>query len=811
MLPGSPLSHKANSSCPLTFMTPLLPILHSHRAKNPHRIRTPQARSGWLHSGSGLRLRGLSPPGKRKEASRRFNSHAQMRRRSASVLGPDSPPAGQATPGARVTARRAESGMNGAGLGSRRSWPAIRSSDPGGGGGWRRFAAAAQTLHEMEDSGDEEEEEEEAAAAETDWLLPELSDGGGRPLAAAGGNSVGSTGSVPHRIIMHLDLDCFYAQVEMICNPELRNKPVGVYQKCLLVTCNYKARDLGVKKCTFVREAKENCPGLVLVNGEDLTKYREMSYKVTALLEEFTPLVERLGLDENFVDITEMVDLRLGQWKKKASSKFSLCGHIFNNQTLDLHNPEHIRLAAGSQVAAELREAVHDRLGLTGSAGLASNKLLAKLVSGTFKPNQQTVLLPESRQDLMVSLGCISKVPGIGPKTAKRIAMLGVATVCELQMCPAAILENELGMATAQHIQKLSRGEDDSPVTPSGPPQSLSDEDSFKICCSEAEVKKKVEELLAKLLDRLRKDGRKPYTIRLSIRQCCSTNKWLHRESRQCPIPSHLAQRIGTGDPGIKIHLVALLMKLFRKMINVGAYFHITLLSVCFSNLKAPPASPKHSIGFYLTRSSPSASCSRLVPLPRDIKDEIMSTQKIERNSAALKEGGLDKTHDHMRPAPLDSASTHQKVSTPAFCDIPSTGEKAQSPLDSCASSSQHNPPEATEDAPGLDSAGYVDLKSFPPQPSCLQTCVPEEQKHPDDMASEDGKTPVFLLPPTVDPKTFSELPPAVQRELLVEWKSQDPVSKIRASKAPDKPKKKKKGSLPSSPQSNSLLRYFKP
>lgn len=192
--------------------------------------------------------------------------------------------------------------------------------------------------------------------------------------------------------------------------------------------------------------------------------------------------------------------------------------------------------------------------------------------------------------------------------------------------------------------------------------------------------------------------------------------------------------------------------------------------------------------------------------LPRDIKDEIMSIQKTERNSAALKEGGLDETRDPMRPAPLDSASTHQMVSS--ICEIPSISEKAQAPLDCCASTSRHNSSEATEDVPGLDSAGSVDLKSSPaqPQPSCLQTCVPEGQKHPDD-----GKTPVFLLPPTVDPKTFSELPPAMQKELLVEWKSQDPVSKIHASKAPDKPRKKKKGGSSFSPQSNSLLRYFKP
>nr|XP_013801152.1 PREDICTED: DNA polymerase iota isoform X2 [Apteryx mantelli mantelli] len=269
----------------------------------------------------------------------------------------------------------------------------------------------------------------------------------------------------------------------------------------------------------------------------------------------------------------------------------------------------HVRLVIGSQIAEELREAVHARLGLTGCAGVASNKLLAKLVSGTFKPNQQTVLLPESCQDLIRNLEDINKVPGIGYKTAKRLETLGLKSVCDLQAFPSAVLEKELGVSTAQRIQKLSYGEDDSPVTPSGPPQSFSEEDSFKKCSSEGQVKEKIEELLASLLDRIHKDGRKPHTIRLVIRQFSSTNKWFNRESRQCPIPPHLIQKFGKESSSVISPLVDILMKLFRKMINVALPFHITLLSVSFSNLKDLPSSKKGSIGFYLTEvSSPSAS-----------------------------------------------------------------------------------------------------------------------------------------------------------------------------------------------------------
>ncbi|KFP87916.1 DNA polymerase iota, partial [Apaloderma vittatum] len=414
-------------------------------------------------------------------------------------------------------------------------------------------------------------------------------------------------------VIVHVDLDCFYAQVEMLRHPELRDKPLGVQQKYLVVTCNYEARKLGVQKLMSVRDAKEKCPQLVLVNGEDLAPYREMSYKVTELLGEFCPLVERLGFDENFVDITELVEKRLKQLQQSGCWRASVSGHVYDNQAINLHDATHVRLVLGSQIAEEFREAIYERLGLTGCAGVASNKLLAKLVSGTFKPNQQTVLLPESCQDLIRSLDRIQKVPGIGYKTSKRLEALGVRNVCDLQAFPPAALEKELGVSVAQRIQKLSYGEDDSPVTPSGPPQSFSDEDSFKKCSSEVEVKEKIEELLPNLLDRISKDGRQPHTIRLTIRQFSATDKWFNRESRQCSIPPHLVQKFGKESSNIISPLVDILMKLFRKMIDVHLPFHLTLLNVCFSNLKDLPSSKKGSIGFYLKHvSAPSGSGKRL-------------------------------------------------------------------------------------------------------------------------------------------------------------------------------------------------------
>ncbi|KAM6471063.1 DNA polymerase iota isoform 2-T2 [Liasis olivaceus] len=636
-----------------------------------------------------------------------------------------------------------------------------------------------------------EDSEDGGEASEVEWLFPGPRSRLRRdsPAAVEGVSSYHAqpvpTGNAWNRIIVHLDLDCFYAQVEMICNPELRSKPLGVQQKYLVVTCNYEARKVGVKKCMGVEEAKAKCPDLVLVNGEDLTKYRELSYRVTAI---------------------------------------------------NLHDPMHIRLAVGSQIAKEMRDAMCSKLRLTGCAGVATNKFLSKLVSGTFKPNQQTILLPESRQNLMASLGNIRKILGIGFRTAERLLNLGLCTVQDLQVCPAEILEKELGIPAAHLIQKLSRGEDHSPVVPSGGPQSLSDEDTFRKCSSEAEVKKKIEELLTNLLDRLYKDGRKPHTIRLIIRQFSDTNKWCNRESRQCPIPSHLAQRIGTEDTSVKAHLVSILMKLFRKMINVEVPFHLTLLSIHFSNLKAPPAS-KESIQFYLTRSSPTLSCNKVIHTAEDRKTERTSMEHQGEFSDALPEESstrcvksqlqtcLPKASDLECPSHLLPAGVDYDVFTQLPSDIQeeiiSSHKKDR---DSTVTLWSRGVSESREELPCHAKAkvNYVSLHSGD---LCQTTRAlafhgtapineepPLERQNPpgEDSSQKDWREgSKVVLPPSVDPKTFSELPAEMQKELLEEWKSQKSVSKMHGSKVGTLQGTKK--GLTSSPGSNSLLRYFKP
>ncbi|XP_029778219.1 DNA polymerase iota isoform X3 [Suricata suricatta] len=562
---------------------------------------------------------------------------------------------------------------------------------------------------------------------------PEPEEPGGLPCSPEGGSS--------SRVIVHVDLDCFYAQVEMISNPGLKDKPLGVQQKYLVVTCNYEARKLGVKKLMNVRDAKEKCPQLVLVNGEDLTRYREMSYKVTELLEEFSPVVERLGFDENFVDLTEMVEKRLQQLQSDDLSALTVSGHVYNDQSVNLHDILHIRLLVGSQIAAEMREAMCNHLGLTGCAGVASNKLLAKLVSGAFKPNQQTVLLPESSQVLIQSLNHVKEIPGIGYKTTKRLEALGIRSVHDLQTFPSKILEKEFGILVARRIQKLSFGEDHSPVTPSGPPQSFSEEDSFKKCSSEVEVKNKIEELLASLLNRVCQDGRKPHTVRLAIRRYSSENHW-GRESRQCPIPSHVIQKLGTGNRDVMTPMVDILMKLFQNMVNVKMPFHLTLLSVCLCNLKALNTAKKGTIDYYLTPSLSATSRSGKCSFKMKHSNMEDSSKDKEANWDFLPSGRIESTRTG--EAPIDTTNFSKEKDTDKFRLWSLTEDlKSEQLFSTNRTTDSHKEPIATV----------------------------SHDKGLTENREQDSTDEKITFPSDIDPEVFYELPEEVQKELLAHWK----------------------------------------
>ncbi|KAM6964833.1 DNA polymerase iota [Aplochiton taeniatus] len=648
----------------------------------------------------------------------------------------------------------------------------------------------------------------------------------------------------------------------MIRNPALRNVPLGIQQKNIIVTCNYVAREQGVTKLMFVTDAMEKCPQLVLVKGEDLTHYREMSYKLTELLMTYCPLVERLGFDENFMDITEVVEKRLRD--NPESGEYSFTGHVYNNASINVKAIDHPRLAIGSHVAAELREVIYSKLGLTGCAGISTSKLLAKLVSGTFKPNQQTTLLPLSVKDIMGSLNGLQKIPGVGHQTAKRFQALGLVSVRDLQLFPLADLVREFGDNSAQRLRNLALGIDDTPVTPTGAPQSLSDEDSFKKMSSTKEVLQKVEDLLQSLLDRMQKDGRQPRTFRLTIRRYSATNKWFNRESKQCPIPNHIGQKITSGSSDALAQLMTIAMKLFHKVVDCYAAFHLTLINVCFSNLQTSSAtsSSKGSITSFfahVTSHSRMSQCQddrsqstvgRFVQ-EADLMRKTETSVKTNNwsNELLSEKGPVASSQSESVTGSTVGLGTKKKPNSPE-CQLPLNADPEvfrllpvyiQNELLSptCTHTSQtplnHSPKSFTAATSPLknglckvNNSHHITLDNMDvlkySGPSDKQTAInhrpsldqqmfpegasPGEEKSLNHVSSERSSKSKFPL--DIDPMVFSELPPEIQRELLSEWRQQKPVLKIPFSKKQGKSQAKEKKGLPKSTQANNLLKYFK-
>ncbi|XP_078730778.1 DNA polymerase iota [Lampetra fluviatilis] len=552
---------------------------------------------------------------------------------------------------------------------------------------------------------------------ETEWRENIANDSRAKSLPRSVATNLGS------RVIIHVDMDCFYAQVEMIRNPELRDKPLGIQQKYLLVTCNYVARAMGVCKMMSVKAAQVKCPGLVLVSGEDLTHYREMSYQVTELLERFSPLVERLGFDENYVDVTELVHRRLGRGAT-CQEPPRVEGHVYDDLSLDASIPHHVQLAMGSVLAAEIRGCLLSGLGLTSCAGIAHNKLAAKLVGSAHKPNQQTVLLPEGMASLLGHLTHPKQLTGIGYRTSQRLEAMGVGSMEELRSCPLEVLEKALGSSTATFVKNLSCGEDNSPVLPSGPPQSLSDEDSFQKASTKEEVVEKMRELLGNLLPRLRKDGRVPGTVRLSLRRFTpGIERYFSRESRQCPIPAHLFLRFHAGDVLEVIEpLLEVVIKLFHKMIDVAKPFHLTLLNICFSKLGAAAIKSvcSKSIGDFFTSGVNSLSQAASTSDVKLRVPVVSLAQKDDEPRVKRTHNRVPKTSGHGRP------NKRQKTLRDIF-----------------------------QESSASRAAGAAWTSSSTPTKS--STAANTQVSEPD-------------LPPEIDASVFHALPPNIRREVLADF-----------------------------------------
>jgi DNA polymerase IV len=287
------------------------------------------------------------------------------------------------------------------------------------------------------------------------------------------------------RKIIHIDMDAFYASVEQRDDPALRGRPVAVggsRERGVVAAASYEARRFGVRSAMPSARALRLCPELVFVPPR-FEVYRAVSRQIRGILEDYTPLVEPLSLDEAYLDVTE-----------------NLRG-----------------IPTATRIATEIRVRILEATGLTASAGVSYNKFLAKLASDQRKPNGQFVITPEMGPAFVEGLE-VSRFHGIGPATAARMERLGIRTGKDLRERSLAFLTEHFGKA-GTHFHAIAQGQDNRPVVPDRPRKSAGSETTYsKDLGTEAEVEAGVKALADEVWAWCEKTGAQGRTVTVKLR-----------------------------------------------------------------------------------------------------------------------------------------------------------------------------------------------------------------------------------------------------------------------------------------------------
>jgi DNA polymerase-4 len=281
----------------------------------------------------------------------------------------------------------------------------------------------------------------------------------------------------PKRKIIHIDMDCFYAAIEMRENPELQSKPIAVggnSSRSVLCTCNYVARQYGVRSAMPAIKAKQLCPQLIILPVR-MSLYKSVSRQIQQIFRQFTPLVEPLSLDEAYLDVTD-------------------CRAFDNSATL---------------IANAIRKEILNKTGLTASAGVAPNKFLAKIASDENKPNGIYVISPEKVAEFVDTLPLI-KIPGVGPKTAEKLKKFGFTTCADIRASSVKQLQPIVGKLATTLWQK-SFGIDDRPVITDRARKSIAVERTLEVNVFTLDAAKAVIEQLVPLLEQ--RWAKQPYDV----------------------------------------------------------------------------------------------------------------------------------------------------------------------------------------------------------------------------------------------------------------------------------------------------------
>jgi len=247
------------------------------------------------------------------------------------------------------------------------------------------------------------------------------------------------------RKIIHIDMDAFYASVELKDRPELKDLPVVIsshHPRAVIAAASYPARKFGLRSAMSMSQAKKLCPQ-VLVIEPNFEKYRAVSTQIHQIFQRYTHLIEPLSLDEAYLDVTE-----------------------------NLKN-----IPSATEVAIQIRHDIFQVTGLTASAGVAPNKFLAKIASDWHKPNGICVIKPSQVQNFIQHLA-LKKIPGVGKVTQEKLKALQLETLGDLQQLDEAILIQHFGKY-GQQLYLYAQGIDERPVQTERERRQISKETTF--------------------------------------------------------------------------------------------------------------------------------------------------------------------------------------------------------------------------------------------------------------------------------------------------------------------------------------------
>ena len=285
--------------------------------------------------------------------------------------------------------------------------------------------------------------------------------------------------------MLHVDMDAFYASVEINRRPELRGRPVvvGGGQRGVVAAASYEARRYGVHSAMSMTQALRRCPNAVVL-PPDRAAYSAASAEVMTVLRDITPLVEPLSLDEAFLDVAGAVRLH----------------------------------GRPGVIAATIRARVVERLGLTCSVGVAPTKFVAKLASARCKPDGMLVVPAARVLDFLHPLP-VTALWGVGERTAESLHRLGIRTVGDLAGTPADALRRAIGVASAEHLSALAHGVDPRPVEPDEVEKSISaDRTLDEDLTDEADVRRELLRLAEEVGSRVRARRFAARTVGIKIR-----------------------------------------------------------------------------------------------------------------------------------------------------------------------------------------------------------------------------------------------------------------------------------------------------